>query len=52
MTSPMEGAERSELELPRSEMLALAQRAAELIVHRIEHLPYEPAWRGGSRAEM
>jgi glutamate/tyrosine decarboxylase-like PLP-dependent enzyme len=33
-------------------MLALAQRAAELIVHRIERLPYEPAWRGGTRTEL
>ncbi|MBM4182936.1 MAG: aminotransferase class I/II-fold pyridoxal phosphate-dependent enzyme [Gemmatimonadetes bacterium] len=52
MTSPTEGAARSELELPRDEMLALAQKAAELIVHRLEHLAYEPAWRGGTRAEL
>jgi aromatic-L-amino-acid decarboxylase len=52
MTSPTEGTARSELELPRTEMLALAQKAAELIVHRLEHLPYEPAWRGGTRAEL
>jgi glutamate/tyrosine decarboxylase-like PLP-dependent enzyme len=52
MTSRTEGTARSELELPRDEMLALAQRAAELIVHRIEHLAYEPAWRGATRAEL
>ncbi len=52
MTSPTEGTARSELELPRDEMLALARQAAELIVHRIEHLAYEPAWKGGTRAEM
>ena len=52
MTSPTEGARRSELELPRDEMLALAEKAAELIVHRLEHLAYEPAWRGGTRAEL
>jgi glutamate/tyrosine decarboxylase-like PLP-dependent enzyme len=52
MTSTTEGAPRSELVLPRDEMLALANRAAELIVHRLEHLPYEPAWKGGTRAEL
>ena len=34
------------------EMLALARRAAELIVTRIETLPDGPAWRGGSRSEL
>src|SRR5688572_11865208 len=52
MTSPMEGAPRSELELPPDEMLALARRAAELVVERIERLPSEPAWRGATRAEL
>ncbi len=52
MTSPTEGTARSELELPREEMLALAEQAAQLIVHRLEHLAYEPAWKGGTRAEM
>ena len=52
MTSPTEGARRSELELPSEEMLALARRAAELIVERIQRLPEEPAWRGGSRSEL
>src|SRR5687767_3390365 len=47
-----EGAPRSELELPVEDMLALAQRAAELVVERIERLPSEPAWRGATRAEL
>jgi aromatic-L-amino-acid/L-tryptophan decarboxylase len=52
MTSPTEGAGRSELVLPADEMLALARRAAELIVERIERLPFEPPWRGGTRSEL
>lgn len=43
---------RSELLLPREEMLELARRAAELIVARLEGLASDPAWRGGTRAEM
>ena len=52
VTSPAEGARRSELELPPDVMLDLAHRAAELVVERFERLPSEPAWRGGSRAEL
>ncbi|HSH75924.1 MAG TPA: aminotransferase class I/II-fold pyridoxal phosphate-dependent enzyme [Longimicrobiales bacterium] len=52
MKSHAEGAGKSELVLPRDEMLALARRAAELIVDRLERLPGEPAWRGGTRAEL
>jgi glutamate/tyrosine decarboxylase-like PLP-dependent enzyme len=33
-------------------MLALARRAAELVVDRIERLPSGPAWRGATRAEL
>jgi glutamate/tyrosine decarboxylase-like PLP-dependent enzyme len=33
-------------------MLVLARRAAELVVERLERLPSEPAWRGGTRAEL
>jgi len=47
-----EGAPRSELVLPPEEMLVLARRAAELVVERLERLPSEPAWRGGTRAEL
>ncbi|MGE0160198.1 MAG: aspartate aminotransferase family protein [Gemmatimonadales bacterium] len=46
------GRERSGLELTDQEMLALAARAAELVVERIDRLPSEPAWRGASRADM
>jgi glutamate/tyrosine decarboxylase-like PLP-dependent enzyme len=52
MKSPTEGAARSELLLPPDEMLALAHRAAELIVDRLEQLPDEPPWRGGTRSEL
>jgi aromatic-L-amino-acid decarboxylase len=47
-----EGAPRSELELSAEDMLELARRAAELVVDRIARLPSEPAWRGGTRAEL
>jgi aromatic-L-amino-acid decarboxylase len=47
-----EGTARSELELPSEEMLLLARRAAEIVVERLERLPSEPAWRGGTRAEL
>ena len=52
MTSPTEGERRSELELSTDEMLSLARRAAELIVDRLERLPDEPAWVGGTRSEL
>src|SRR5688572_18899505 len=52
MNRRAEGAPRSELELSSDEMLALARRAAELVVERIESLPSQPAWRGGTRAEL
>jgi glutamate/tyrosine decarboxylase-like PLP-dependent enzyme len=51
-TPRAEGARRSELELPADEMLVLARRAAEIVVERLERLPSEPAWRGGTRAEL
>ena len=52
MTSPTEGALRSELELTPERMMELAELASRLIVERHERLPDEPAWRGGSRAEL
>ena len=52
MTPPMEDDAPSELQMKPDEMLALALRAAELVVARIESLPQEPAWRGGSRSEL
>ena len=52
MTSPTEGAVRSELELTPERMMELAELASRLIVERHERLPDEPAWRGGSRAEL
>ncbi|SVE14387.1 uncharacterized protein METZ01_LOCUS467241, partial [marine metagenome] len=48
----MEDDAPSELQMKPDEMLALAQRAAELVVARIENLPLEPAWRGGWRSEL
>ena len=43
---------RGELEMSPEAMLALARRAAELVVARIDGLRDEPAWRGGTRAEL
>ena len=47
-----EGARGSELELHPDEMRALAKAAADLVVERLGRLPSEPAWRGGTRAEL
>jgi aromatic-L-amino-acid decarboxylase len=52
MKSPMEGAARSELLLPKEEMLELGRRATELIVERLGRLPDDPPWRGGTRVEL
>ena len=52
MTSSMEDRPRSELELSPERMLELAAVAARLVVERLATLPDEPAWRGGSRAEL
>ena len=52
MTPSTEGDSASDLVLPADEMLALANRAAELIVDRLARLADEPAWRGGTRAEL
>jgi len=52
MTSSMEDTPRSELELSPERMLELAALAARLVVERLATLPDEPAWRGGSRAEL
>jgi glutamate/tyrosine decarboxylase-like PLP-dependent enzyme len=52
MTSSMEDTPRSELELSPERMLELAALAARLVVERLATLPNEPAWRGGSRAEL
>jgi aromatic-L-amino-acid/L-tryptophan decarboxylase len=52
MKSPTEGAAGSGLALPPEDMLALAERAAALVVERLERLPSEPAWRGATRAEL
>ena len=52
MTSRAEDGGRSELEMSPEQMMASAQRAAELVIERIQKLPEEPAWRGGSRAEL
>ena len=52
MTSRAEDGGRSELEMSPEQMMASAQRAAELVIERIQNLPEEPAWRGGSRSEL
>ena len=52
MTSRAEDGGRSELEMSPEQMMASAQRAAELVIERIQNLPEEPAWCGGSRSEL
>ena len=52
MTSRAEDGGRSELEMSPEQMMASAQRAAELVIERIQNLPEEPAWRGASRSEL
>lgn len=52
MTASAEDTPRSELELSPERMMELAELAARLVVERHERLPGEPAWRGGSRAEL
>ena len=52
MTAPTEDRPRSELELAPERMLQLAELASRLVVERIQGLPDEPAWRGGSRDEL
>ncbi len=43
---------RSELEMSPDEMLAMARQVSEIVVKRLEDLDGQPAWRGGSRAEL
>jgi len=52
MTAPMEGTPQSELQLSPRRMEELAALASRLIIERLEGLPGEPAWLGGSRAEL
>ena len=52
MTAPMEDTPQSELQLSPKRMEELAALASRLIIERIEGLPNEPAWLGGSRAEL
>lgn len=52
MTSRMEGENRSKLEMSPEQMMESALRAVELVVERIQNLPKEPAWRGGSRSQL
>ena len=52
MTSRAEDGGRSELEMSPEQMMASAQRAAELVIERIQKLPAERGWRGGARAEL
>ena len=52
MTSSMEDAPENEMQLSSARMMELAELASRLIVERLERLPTEPAWRGGTRAEL
>jgi glutamate/tyrosine decarboxylase-like PLP-dependent enzyme len=52
MTTDTEDTPRSELSLPRDDMMALARRASELLVDRLEELPQDVPWRGASRDEL
>jgi aromatic-L-amino-acid decarboxylase len=52
MTSPTEDGPRSELELTPERMLELADQVSRIVVNRIQGLPDEAAWLGGSRAEL
>jgi aromatic-L-amino-acid decarboxylase len=52
MTSPTEDGPRSELELTPERMLELADQVSRIVVNRIQCLPDEAAWLGGSRAEL
>ncbi len=52
MTPSKEGTPRSELELTPERMTELAGLVTRLLVERHEALPDEPAWLGGSRAEL
>ena len=52
MTPSMEDAPESEMKLSAERMMELAELASRLIIERCERLPDEPAWRGGTRAEL
>ncbi len=52
MTPPTEGAVDTALTLSRARMEELAALASRLILDRIEGLPEDVAWRGGSRQEL
>ncbi|HCO14224.1 MAG TPA: hypothetical protein DIT46_08555, partial [Gemmatimonadetes bacterium] len=52
MTSSTEDALGNELQLSSARMMELAELASRLIVERIDSLSTEPAWCGGTRAEL
>ncbi|MDC0160208.1 aminotransferase class I/II-fold pyridoxal phosphate-dependent enzyme [Gemmatimonadales bacterium] len=52
MTSSTEDAPENEMRLSSARMMELAELTSRLIVERLERLPTEPAWRGGTRAEL
>jgi len=52
MTPSTEDAPESEMKLSAERMMELAELASRLIIERCERLPDEPAWRGGTRAEL
>jgi aromatic-L-amino-acid decarboxylase len=52
MTPPTEDAPQGEMKLSAERMMELAELASRLIVERCERLPSEPAWKGGTRAEL
>jgi len=52
MTPMTEDAREGEMTLSSERMMELAEVASRLIVDRLERLPSEPAWRGGTRTEL
>ncbi len=52
MTPSTEDAPEGQMKLSADRMMELAELASRLIVERCERLPTEPAWRGGTRAEL
>lgn len=52
MTPPTEDAPERDMQLSAERMMELAELTSRLIIDRKERLPSEPAWRGGTRAEL
>ncbi len=52
MTAPTEETGHGDLAMPPERMRELARLAVELVVERIEKLPEDRPWRGGTRSEL